>query len=113
MKLPGTRGKCAETGRQRNLSRDGLERRAGDDAADPFGLVSYRRGIATGKQEQEFFASYSPHDIVDANGPKNSQRSLAQHIVSRMLPQRIIDVFETVEVNENQAKRLALAIRAA
>src|SRR5579864_4390476 len=107
MKLPRTRGKCAETGRQRNLSRGGLERRAGDDAADPFGLVSYRRGIATGKQKQELFASHSPHDIVDANGPKNSQRSLAQYTVPRQLTQRIIDVFETVEVNENHPKGLA------
>src|SRR5579859_11373 len=113
MKLSGTRGKCAETGRQRNLSRGGLERRASNNAANPFGFASYRRRVTTGKQDQEFFASDSPRDIVDADGRKNPQRGLAQYIVSRLLPQRIIDVFETVEVNENQAKRLALAICAA
>ncbi len=69
-----------------------------DDGADLVGLLG---------QHHELVTTVAGHEIGIARGPHDPVGHLAQHVVAHLVPERVVDRLEPVEVDEKQPDAVA------
>src|SRR5690606_30610262 len=65
-----------------------------------------------GQQHHKFVAAEPSHGIFLPNTPLQPLRDLAKQFVTGIMPQGIVDPFETVQIKEHQGCRLATSAAA-
>ena len=60
-----------------------------------------------GQQQGKFIPAEPPHAGADRGQGAQAVRKLAQHHIAGLVPEGVVDRFEAVQVNEDQAKRRA------
>ena len=67
--------------------------------------------IAVGQNHEKFFSAIAANAIVYAELRPQPPADFAERLIAKKMAERIIDVFEMVDVAENHSYRLALPAR--
>jgi len=98
--------------RSRSCARGGDNWIIGYDFANFLSAACPRSQVATGQDEQEFFSSVAPDDIVRSQIRLQTRRDFFEHSISGGVTELIIDDFEVVNVGQYHRRALAFSLAA-
>ncbi len=90
----------------------GLDCACGYGLADAFGLPVSRIGAAPWEDDEELLATVASEGIVTAQGRLHAAGGFAQDGIACLVAAGVVDLFETVEIGDQDGERLALAAAA-
>ena len=67
--------------------------------------------VRFGQQHNEFVTALTCHRIVFTQASGEPQRGFAQQCVAGMVAERIVDIFEAVQIDKQHRQRFAFAVR--
>ena len=69
------------------------------------------RGVGVGAQHHKLVTAQAAHGVLLAQGGGEPLRHLHQQVVAHVVAQRVVDIFEAVQVQKHQRHGLVLALR--
>src|SRR3984885_12482256 len=84
-------------------------RRAGNDFAQLIGALHGVGQIAVGQNHEKFFSAIAAHAVVNAKLFAQAASDFAQRFIAEEVTERVVYIFEVIDVAENHAHGRALA----